>query len=112
MSLRAAAIALVLLQLVDVAIHALTGQFEITRIVSSALLGGWALAVLLTDFRDTVYTLGRTVFLFYLALNLFFVYENGLTNPEMGGELRILLIALVLASAYLASVVLRRLQTE
>lgn len=112
MSIRTVAIAIVLLQLVDVAIHMATSQFEIVRVIASAFLGGWAFAVLFLDFKETGYTLGRRALVIYLVLNLFFVFENGITNPQLGGQLRILLIGLVLASAYLASMLLKRLQAE
>ncbi len=99
---RTLGIGLVLVQLADIALHVATGQFEPMRVVASLVLASWALTA--GNARPAA---GWGALAVYLGLNALFLLQNGLTNPEQGGALRITLFALVLISTVLTFLIQR-----
>ncbi|HRN51602.1 MAG TPA: hypothetical protein PLC52_08710 [Anaerolineales bacterium] len=95
-------IAIILLQLVDMLVHINTGQLERTRIAASLIMVFWVLRA--PNNASANYT-GLVSLGIYLALNLFFLWQNGFTNPEAGGALRIALFAFVLLTAALTGAI-------
>lgn len=85
----------ILLQVLDVVIHVATNQIEPLRLLASGVL---AAAVISTRFlaQRNFSLLGPAIGI-YLALNLIFVFQNGLFN-NVSGEPRVALILLVVAS--------------
>lgn len=98
-------IAIILLQLVDMFVHISSGQLERTRIAASLIIVFWVLRA--PNNASANYT-GLVSLGIYLALNLFFLWQNGFTNPEAGGALRIPLFAFVLLTSALTSAIVLR----
>jgi hypothetical protein len=98
---------LALLQIVDLLLHAATGQLEPLRVTANLIillwLGFFASGSLKTH-RAALLATGS-----YLALNLLFLALNGVTNPAQGGELRITLFGLVFVTAGLSGVLYKRI---
>lgn len=101
--MRTFSIALVLVQLGDIALHLATGQFEPMRMVASLILAAWALSA-----AKAKLPAGWGALAVYLGLNTMFLLQNGLTNPEQGGALRVTLFALVLVSTLLTVLIQQR----
>jgi len=90
-------VALVLLQGVDVSVHAAAGQIEPLRVVASVLIAGWAIVAVVR--RDAARGLVVQAALgAYLLLNAVFVALEGVTNPDQSGAVRWPLFALVAAT--------------
>ncbi len=98
-------IAIILVQLIDFVVHAGTDQIERTRIAASLIMVFWVLRV--PNNPSATYT-GLASLGIYLALNLFFLWQNGLTNPAAGGALRIPLFVFVVLTSALATALLTR----
>jgi len=98
-------IALILLQLVDLVVHAGTGQLKRTRIAASLIMVFW---VLRAPNNATANYTGLVSLGIYLALNIFFLWQNGFTNPEAGGALRLPLFVFVLLTSVLTTAILLR----
>lgn len=93
-------IAVTLIQLADIAIHVATDQAEPIRIASNVfILLGLALGVF-RKVNRTVTAVGSICI--YLAMNVWFVAQYGLTNPQQGGQPRTALILLVLLTVVLS----------
>ena len=93
--LKTLGIAIALLQLFDIAIHAATDQLEFLRVSSNVIILFW-LAVTASEWRNAKGVLAAISAVgAYLILNLVFLAREGFTNPEQGGELRVVLILLV-----------------
>lgn len=97
-------ICIALIQLIDIAIHVATDQAEAIRIVSNGLiLSGLVLVALLKAPRYSSFILAGASAV-YLALNIIFVIQHGLTNLEQGGQPRAALILLVVLTLILSTV--------
>ena len=93
--LKILGIAIALLQLFDIAIHAATDQLEFLRVSSNVIVLLW-LAVLASGKVNVKAGLAAISAVgAYLILNLVFLAREGLTNPEQGGGLRVMLLLLV-----------------
>lgn len=101
--MRNFSIALILVQLGDIALHLATGQFEPMRLVASLLLALWTLTA-----GKAKMAAGWGALAVYLSLNALFLMQNGLTNPDQGGALRVTLFALVLVSTLLTVMIQRK----
>lgn len=98
---------LMLLQLVDVLVHTLSGQLEVIRVVSNAviLLGSYFWVSQKTKRRDvSPLTLGVGG---YLALNFIFLLINGFTN-DISGNLRFPLFLFVILSTISGYLLIRK----
>lgn len=96
---RGLVVSLVVIQLIDIAIHVGTGQVEPVRILSNLIIGSWAIWGL---FTKTAALSGLIAILLYLGLNGWFVAMHGITNPDQGGALRVTLFVLVGLSTAMA----------
>ncbi len=92
---------LVLVQLIDIGVHVASGQVEPLRIAASLLILGWLAAR--SRGQAQIRTIQLSVVGAYLALNLLFLAQAGLTNPDQGGQLRIALLIFVLVTTVLAT---------
>lgn len=106
------AIGIAVIQVLDFLIHAATGQIEIIRVTSNGLILMWLALSTSNRFNAKALPVSAVCIGGYLILNLVFLAQEGLTNPEQGGGLRIALFLFVLLtvslSAWLAILVNRR----
>lgn len=99
---------LIAVQMLDVALHVATEQFEPIRIASNLILAVGAVAGAMMA-GPASRTLVPVTAIAYLAMNLWFLSRHGLVNPATEA-LRLALFALVLASLALAVWLIRRLR--
>jgi len=86
-------LSIVVIQLIDVALHVATDQVELIRVLSNVIIGGWGLWSLRDGVR--IRLAGFLAVAVYLGLNLAFLAMNGLTNPDKGDAPRLTLFVLV-----------------
>ncbi|MEL6168919.1 MAG: hypothetical protein AAFR35_09525 [Pseudomonadota bacterium] len=99
-------ILLIAVQGLDLALHAATGGIEPIRAISNTIIVSGAIAAVLVPFRS-----GPLIFitgLVYLALNLLFLSQHGLTNPDTNAP-RLPLVIFVIGSLVLLVRLRRRL---
>ncbi len=102
--LKTLVIAIALLQLFDIAIHAATDQLEFLRVSSNVIILLW-LAVSALEWRNAKGVLAAISAVgAYFILNLVFLTREGFTNPEQGGGVRVMLLLLVFLTVALSSV--------
>lgn len=89
------AIGIVGLQVFDIVIHVATNQIELMRIVSNFVVMTWVGALLLGRSPRNFRLVGYGALTVYALLNILFVAIHGLTNPNQGDALRIVLFILV-----------------
>ena len=93
--LKVFGIAIALLQVSDIAIHAATDQLEFLRVSSNVIIFLW-LAMLASGKGNIKAGLAAISAVgAYLILNFIFLAREGFTNPEQGGGLRVMLLLLV-----------------
>jgi hypothetical protein len=100
--LKTFGIGIALIQLVDVFIHAATGQFEIIRVVSNLIILLWLVVIMLNWYKTKFLQISISSIGLYVILNFMFLAKEGLTNPEQGGNLRIMLFLLVFLTVTLS----------
>ncbi|MEO0591883.1 MAG: hypothetical protein AAFZ11_15180 [Pseudomonadota bacterium] len=88
------------LQALDIAVHAATDQIEPLRVASNAVLGLAALVAARSGRFARPLLVGASVA--YLALNIWFLFQFGLVNPNTGG-VRYPLFVFVFGSLALAA---------
>ncbi len=93
--LKILGIAIALLQLFDIAIHAATDQLEFLRVSSNVIILVWLAVTASGKFNVKAGLAAISAVGAYLILNLIFLAREGFTNPEQGGELRVMLLLLV-----------------
>lgn len=103
-STRALGAVIAIIQIVDIFIHVATNQVEPIRITSNIIILLWLAMVFIVrnvqiDFLKTA--IGSIAA--YLALNVTFLMLKGVTNPEQGGEPRVVLFVLVFLTTALSS---------
>ncbi|MFZ4814436.1 MAG: hypothetical protein ACOYL5_07875, partial [Phototrophicaceae bacterium] len=98
------AVGVALIQAFDILIHAATDQLEPIRVTSNILILLWLVLLASGRFntRGVITALGAIGV--YLTLNVVFLAVNGVTNPEQGGELRVMLFVLVFLTVTLGAV--------
>lgn len=96
---------LALVQVADIAIHAATGQLEPMRVTANLIVLALLAASRLGK-PGKVWTLAAGAA--YLGLNLLFVAQHGITNSAQGGQLRVTLVVLVLATVGLLGILIRK----
>ena len=96
-------LALVFVQVADVALHAATGQLEPLRVTSNIVIVLWLAAGARGLFRARPMVVALSAVGAYLALNLAFLAREGMTNAAQGGGLRIALFAFVLLTLALSA---------
>ncbi len=95
--------ALILVQLFDAVIHIATDQLEPTRITANIVIIAWIIAALTGWIKARFRNSSLAAIGIYVLLNLIFLAQNGLTNPEQGGALRITLFLLVFFTVVLSA---------
>jgi surface polysaccharide O-acyltransferase-like enzyme len=94
-------IAIALIQIADIALHVATSQAEPIRIASNAfILLGLAFGITRKANGTLISVCSIGI---YAVMNIIFVAQHGLTNPEQGGEPRTALILLVLLTVVLSA---------
>jgi hypothetical protein len=92
--------ALIIVQLVDIALHAATDQLEIIRVTSNLIILLW-LAVLVWGRLNTNFSfVSIGAIAIYGVLNIIFLAREGITNA---GQLRTTLFLLVLLTVILST---------
>ena len=84
-----------LIQLFDIIIHVSTDQAEPIRIASNVVIIVWIIAALAGWLKARYRNISIAAISIYLVLNIVFLAQNGLTNPEQGDTLRTTLFLLV-----------------
>jgi len=97
------AISIAFLQIFDIIIHAATNQIEILRVTSNILILLWLVMVGLRKLNTNFLAVSIGSIALYLMMNIIFLAQSGLTNPEQGGELRVTLLVLVFLTIVLSS---------
>ena len=101
--LKTLGIAIAFLQLFDIAIHATTDQLELLRVTSNGIILLW-LAVSASEKLNAKGVLAAISAVgAYFILNLVFLAREGLTNPEQGDGVRVMLLLLVFLTVALSS---------
>ena len=91
---------IIVIQILDIIIHLLTNQFELTRVISNGCVIAWVL-LLQFNVHKIVFNLVTSITLsIYIILNGLFLLENGLVNPN-NQSLRIMLFMFVLSTIIL-----------
>jgi hypothetical protein len=84
----------ILLQVVDVVVHAATDQIEPLRVAANVLIAGSAIVAVVRS-ASTRGLVVPAALGAYLLLNAVFVGFEGATNPDQGGAVRWMLFALI-----------------
>lgn len=94
------AIAIVIIQIFDVIIHAATDQLEPIRVTANVIIVLWL--ALVASGRFTAQALGSALIALgaYLVLNIIFLVQEGLTTAE--GGLRVMLFGLIFVTVALS----------
>lgn len=100
---------LICLQVVDVVLHLTTGQVEPLRLLSNALIAFDAYHAVFADWYTRMFTYLSG--LAYLVLNMVFLFQNGVINPDTG-ELRLPLFGFVVVSLCLLFLIRPRSQSD
>ena len=96
-------IIIAVIQLFDIAIHAATNQLEPLRVASNVIILGWLVAVVSGKINEKIMQVSVGSIGAYLTLNIIFLALEGVTNPNQGGELRVILFLLVFLTATLST---------
>lgn len=96
-------VAIALVQLFDIAIHAATDQIELLRVASNVVILLWLALMAFGKIRGYARQTGFASLGVYLLLNALFLAQAGFTNPAQGGAVRWMLFLLVILTLALAS---------
>ncbi len=102
-SLRVLQIAVAIIQVFDIIIHAATDQLEILRVTSNVIILLWLTIVTMGKFNLKFLQIAATSIGAYLVLNVIFLAMEGVTNIEQGGGLRTTLFLLVFLTITLST---------
>ena len=102
-SLRVLQIAVAIIQVFDIIIHAATDQLEILRVTSNVIILLWLAIVTTGKFNLKFLQIAATSIGAYLFLNVIFLAMAGMTNVEQGGGLRTTLFLLVFLTITLST---------
>ena len=105
-------VAIILIQLFDIIIHVSTDQAEPIRIASNIVIIVWIIAALAGWLIERSRTISIAAISTYVVLNVMFLAQNGLTNPEQGGALRTTLFLLVFLTVTLSALFIFRTSTS
>lgn len=96
-------IAIALVQIFDIFIHAATDQLEFLRVTSNILILGWLGLAATGKLNEKFLGVSVSSVGLYLLLNFLFLLQEGFTNPEQGGAPRTMLFLLVLLTVGLSA---------
>jgi len=102
-SLRVLQIAVAIIQVFDIIIHAATDQLEILRVTSNVIILLWLAIVTTGKFNLKFLQIAASSIGAYLVLNAIFLAMEGVTNIEQGGGLRTTLFLLVFLTITLST---------
>ena len=102
-SLRVLQIAVAIIQVFDIIIHAATDQLEILRVTSNVIILLWLAIVTMGKFNLKFLQIAATSIGAYLVLNVIFLAMEGVINIEQGGGLRTTLFLLVFLTITLST---------
>jgi hypothetical protein len=102
-TLKLFGIALILVQLLDIIIHAATNQLEPLRVSSNIIIVVWLLVVAMRNVKLNTLQVAAFAIGAYLVLNVVFLALEGITNEAQGGSLRVALFILVSVTLLLSS---------
>lgn len=97
------------IQLFDIVIHAATNQLEPLRITSNVIILVWLVVILSGRMNEKIVQAAIGSIGAYFVLNIFFLALEGVTNPNQGGELRIMLFLLVFLTVTLSTLLTYRI---
>lgn len=106
--MNALSLAIVAIQVFDIVIHVSTDQPEPIRITANLLLIAWAGLINTDKFGTQLQRSGGLLVAAYVVLNLVFLFREGFTNPNQGGEPRLMLLVLIALSTVLSAWLLGR----
>jgi hypothetical protein len=95
LALTLTGLALALLQLIDIVLHAATAQLEALRVSANLLILLWLALTASGRLKSRFPQTAAAATGAYLLLNLVFLAGAGLTNPALGGAVRAALLLLV-----------------
>lgn len=101
-------IAVILIQLFDIVIHVRADQAEPLRITANIVICAWIIAMMMAWLQMRLRPSSLAAIGIYLLLNLIFLVQNGLTNPEQGDAPRIALFVLVIVTIVLSGLVVNQ----
>ena len=110
--LRLLGVVIILIQLFDIIIHVSTDQVEPIRIASNLVIIFWSIAAMAGWLKERFRNISLAAIGAYFVLNVIFLAQNGLTNPEQGGALRVTLFALVFLTVTLSALFTSRTSTS
>lgn len=101
-----------LVQVFDIVVHVATDQIEPIRITSNVLIFVWLGIVASGSLNQMAWRVAGGFVGVYAVLNVIFLAENGLTNPDNNDQFRTVLFVLVgvtvALSVWLASTIAKR----
>ena len=99
-------IGIVLLQLFDIFIHAVTDQLEILRVTSNIIILLWLAIAETGKFNGKFPQIAAGSVGAYLILNITFLALEGVRNMEQSGELRVTLFLLIFLTTALSALLI------
>ena len=97
-------IALVIVQIIDVVVHAASNQLETLRVASNLVILAWAALIVFGRVKTNARLVHFAALGIYLVMNLIFVATEGVVNPT-NGQVRVMLFVLVGLTVILSGVV-------
>lgn len=88
-------VAIAVVQIFDIVLHAAIDQLETIRVMSNLVILGWVAFSIQPRQLNRVIWSGYVAMGGYLLLNIIFLVLEGVTNPNNGGAFRTLLFILV-----------------
>jgi hypothetical protein len=101
-SLKITGIGIGIIQLIDVMIHAATGQLEPIRVASNISILLWLAMIVSGRLKEKSLLMAVLSIVVYLILNFIFLALEGVTNAAQGGELRVALFLLMFCTVALS----------
>lgn len=110
-SIKLMALAITIVQLLDIVLHAATDQLEFIRVTSNLVILAW-LATLFSSRLKNLFPISLGAIGTYLLLNAIFLAREGLYNIEQGGGLRVTLLILVSLTVGFSTLLIYRRNTQ
>ncbi len=92
-------VVIILIQLFDIFIHAVTDQLEPLRVIANLIILAWVFLLLLGKLSEKIKSLTLGSIGAYLGLNIIFLALEGLINPNTGTLRGTLFLLVILTTA-------------
>jgi len=102
---------IVIIQLLDIVLHAATDQLEIIRVTSNLVILTW-LATSFSGRVKNLFPISLGAIGAYLLLNVLFLAREGIYNMEQGDSLRVTLFVLLLLTVAFSTLLIYRRNTH